>query len=370
MKLLALTLSLTIATFATSAGQSKLALKQYFKNEFTLGVAVSEDQIMGKTSTATEIFSRHFNSITAENVMKWESIHPSPDKYNFVPADAMIKLAENNDAEVIGHTLVWHSQTPDWVFTDESGTPVSKQTLIATMKAHIFEVAGRYKGRVDGWDVVNEALNEDGTLRDSKWRQIVGDEYIELAFQFAHEAAPAAKLYYNDYNLFKPEKRQGVLKLIERLKKAGIPIHGIGIQGHYALDYPDLNQLEDSIEAFASQGVEVMITELDVSVLPFPDEENMGADVSLNLALNNEMNPYSDGLPVAIAKQTADRYAALFALFRRHSDSLSRITFWGVTDKQSWRNDWPMKGRADYPLWFDRNGKLKPFVKEIVISGH
>jgi len=233
------------------------------------------------------------------------------------------------------------------------------------MEDHITTVVSRYRGRVPSWDVVNEALNEDGTMRESKWHTIIGEDYIELAFDFAHKADPDAKLYYNDYNLFKPEKRNGALALVQRIQAQGIPVHGIGMQGHYGLGYPnDLADIEASVVAFAQVGT-VMITELDVSVLPFPEAGSEGADISIDMALNQRYNPYESGLPQAIERQFNDQYLALFQIFLKHADKISRVTFWGVSDTQTWRNDWPMKGRTDYPLMIDRNNQLKPVAYEL-----
>jgi endo-1,4-beta-xylanase len=212
---------------------------------------------------------------------------------------------------------------------------------------------------------VNEALNEDGSLRDSKWRQIIGDDFIEKAFEFASKAAPNAELYYNDYNLFKPEKRAGAVRIAANLLKKGIRIDGIGEQAHYDLN-PPVQQLNDSIEAFASLGLKVMITELDISVLKFPDESKMGADVSLNFALQESFNPYSMGLPMDVEKKLHDAYASVFEVLLKHHKVIYRVTFWGLTDADSWRNGWPMKGRTDYPLLIDRNHQVKPFVSELL----
>ena len=250
-------------------------------------------------------------------------------------------------------------------FQNKAGTDATRDELLSRMKEHINTVAGRYGEDIGAWDVVNEALNEDGSMRDSKWRQIIGDDFIAKAFEFSALAAPNSKLYYNDYNLFKPEKREGVIKLVKQLQAKGIRIDGIGIQGHYALDYPDLQQLEDSIVAFAALGVDVMLTELDVSVLPFPDEENQGADISLDIELQDKYNPYPNGLPNDVNEQLAQRYHEIFALLAKHKEKIGRVTFWGVHDGQTWRNGWPMSGRSDYPLFFDRNLTLKSFVADL-----
>jgi endo-1,4-beta-xylanase len=233
------------------------------------------------------------------------------------------------------------------------------------MEEHINTVIGHFKGSVPSWDVVNEALNEDGSMRATKWQQIIGNDYVEKAFEFAHKADPQAKLYYNDYNLFKPEKRAGVVWLVKSLQDKGIPVHGIGMQGHYGLDHPeDLTQIENSILAYAELG-DVMVTELDMTVLPFPAKGDEGADTSINLELKAKYNPYTEGLPADIQAIQNQRYLDIFRIFLKHQEKISRVTFWGVNDAQSWRNGWPMQGRTDYPLMIDRNGDFKPVVFEL-----
>lgn len=345
------------------------SLKEAYQQSFAIGTAMSEVQILNKEPGTLALVAKHFNAVTAENSMKWESIQPQEGVFNFSVTDAMMQYAEEHDISVIGHVLLWHEQTPAWVFEGPDGQLASKSLLLSRLKHHVDTVMGRYKGRIHGWDVVNEALNEDGSLRTSKWYQILGEDYIETIFQMAHEADPEAELYYNDYNLFKPEKRAGVLKLISKLKERNIPLHGIGEQGHYGFNYPDLQQLEDSIVAFADAGQAVMITELDISVLPFPDQKNMGADISLNLTLQQEFNPYANALPKNVDDELTANYARLFNIFLRHKESIKRVTFWGVSDKQTWRNDWPMKGRTDYPLLFDRENKPKGVVAELILLG-
>lgn len=341
------------------------SLKEAYQGLFMLGVAINQNQATSKDQEGAALAAQHFSVLTAENDMKWESIEPSENQFTWQGADALIEFASKNKQDVIGHTLVWHSQTPDWVFEASPGVPATRELLLARMENHINAVAGRYKGKIVGWDVVNEALNEDGSLRDSKWRQIIGDDFIEKAFEFAAKADPSAQLYYNDYNLFKPEKRAGAMRMAANLVKKGIRIDGIGEQAHYDLN-PPVEQLNDSIVAFSSLGLKVMITELDISVLKFPDESQMGADVSLNFALQESFNPYSKELPEAVKTKLQQAYSSVFAVLLKHHKVIDRVTFWGVTDADSWRNGWPMKGRTDYPLLFDRNHQAKPFVAEML----
>lgn len=356
----------SLLTGSAYAQDQSSSLQAAYSQHFSIGTALSATQIQGKEPGILELVKQQFSAVTAENVMKWEIIEPVEGQFNFTAADAMIAFAEANKINVIGHVLLWHEQTPAWVFQDAKGQPASKELVLSRLKNHINVVMGRYKGRILGWDAVNEALNEDGTLRQSNWYKALGQDYIATVFELAHQADPKAQLYYNDFNLFKPEKRAGVLKLVAALKAKNVPIYGIGEQGHYSLDYPQLQQVEDSIVAFANTGLKVMITELDISVLPFPDPENIGADISLNMKLKQEFNPYADGLPKAVSEQLTEKYLQFFELFLRHSDSIDRVTLWGVNDNQSWRNNWPMKGRTDYPLLFDRKNQPKEVVPQLI----
>jgi endo-1,4-beta-xylanase len=295
--------------------------------------------------------------------MKWERIHPEPGVYDFEIADSIVAFGERHGMEIVGHTLVWHSQTPRWVFEDGQSNPVGRDTLLARMRDHIQTVVGRYRGRVVGWDVVNEALNDDGTLRDSPWRRIIGDDYIAKAFEFTYEADPDAGLYYNDYSLPNEPRRIGAVALIRRLQEDGVPITGIGMQGHYQLDWPSVGQLDSSIVAFSALGIEVMITELDMNVLP---AFQWGAEISDTAAWRAELDPYTEGLPDSVQQVQAEHYAELFGVFLNRSDAITRVTFWGVTDASSWKNNWPIPGRTNYPLLFDRMGQPKPAFDAVI----
>lgn len=334
--------------------EAEKSLKAAFADSFLIGTALSEDQLQEKGAAEQALIRREFNAYTPENVMKWEAIHPEPDRYNFKPGDRLVRLARKNGAQVYGHTLVWHSQTPAWVFEDQAGNEIGREALIARMKDHIFQVVGHFKGQVTGWDVVNEALNEDGSLRPSPWYQIIGPEYLELAFRFAHEADPAAELYYNDYNIEQPAKRAGAIALVKSLQEKGIRVDAVGIQGHWHLDGPSEAVVEDSIKEFAALGVKVNITELDVSVLPNPQ---WGAN--LDQAERQRLDPYTSGLPEEMKASLATRYARLFGVFLAQAAVMDRITFWGVHDGQSWLNYWPIRGRTNHPLLFDRNYRPK-----------
>ena len=359
---------LALAALPALADHHETTLRAAFADAFLVGAAVSRDQVMGKDPEAMKLAAKQFNTLTGENVMKWEKIEPRENHFDWEGADALVDFAAANNMEVAGHVLVWHQQTPDWVFEDGKGGPATREQLLARMKNHIDQVVGRYRGRVQSWEVVNEALNEDGTLRVTPWLEIIGEDYLEKAFEFAHQADPEAKLYYNDYNLFKPEKAAGARKLIQSLRDKGLVVHGAGMQGHYGWDNPaDIGEFEAALAGFANMGLEVYITELDVSVIPFPDPENWGADISLNMELNAQYNPYPDGLPDDMAQKQAKQYKALFQVLLDHKDAVGRVTFWGINDGHSWKNGWPMQGRTDYPLLFDRDNKPKAVFYEVIV---
>lgn len=258
---------------------------------------------------------------------------------------------------------MWHSQLPRWFCTDSEGKNVSPEVLKQRMKDHIYTVVGRYKGRVKGWDVVNEAIIEDGSYRKTKFYEILGEEFIPLAFQYAHEADPDAELYYNDYGMNVEGRRNTVVKMVKDMKEKGLRVDAIGMQGHMGMDYPDIKEFEESIWAFASTGAKVMITEWDMSALPTAKQ---GANISDTVAYRKILNPYPEALPDSVSEQWNARMEAFFNLFIKHSDVITRVTAWGVTDGDSWKNDFPVRGRRDYPLLFDRSYQPKPFVTELI----
>ena len=351
----------------TDSNIENAALKDAFKNNFHIGVALSLDQILGKEPKTIEIVEKHFNSITPENILKWEEVHPEPNRYNFDAADRFVEFGEKNKMHIIGHTLVWFHQTPDWVFQDEAGKSLSSDALLERMKDHIFTVMGRYKGRIHGWDVVNEAISQDGQFRKSKWFEILGEDHIIKAFEYAHQADPDAELYYNEYDFEIKSKCEGVIRLIKNLQSKGIRLEGIGIQGHWFLDYPNIEDIENYVLALSDLGVNLMITELDVSALPFYPVDSQAVDISsFDTELRKKYNPYTHDLPESVQQDLANRYAGLFSLFLKHREKFSRVTFWAVHDRQSWRNYLPIRGRTDYPMLFDRNCKPKPALDAII----
>lgn len=345
--------------------EKKQTLKDALEGKFYMGAALNERQISGRDSLSIQIVKKHFNSIVAENCMKSERIQPEEGKFNWDLADRFVEFGEKNNMHIVGHTLIWHSQAPRWFFTDENGNDVSREVMIERMKKHIHTVVGRYKGRVHGWDVVNEAIVEDGSFRKSKFYEIIGEEFIELAFQFAAEADPDAELYYNDYGMGNPGRRKGVTEMVKNLQSKGIKIDGIGMQGHLNLESLNLEEFEKSIVAFSELGVNVMITEFDLTILPFPTRETT-ADVGLRAEYEARMNPYANGFTEEALTEWNEACADIFRLFLKHHDKISRVTTWGVTDNHSWKNNWPIRGRTDYPLLFDRDYQPKPVVQTII----
>lgn len=344
-------------------------LKSAYAGHFRVGAALNANQFSGVDAKGAALTKSQFNTISPENVLKWEVVHPQLATFDFSQSDKYVEFGEANGMFVIGHTLVWHSQTPRWVFQDADGKPLTRDALLARMHDHISTVVGRYKGRIKGWDVVNEALNEDGTLRKSQWQTIIGDDFIAKAFQFAHEADPAAELYYNDYNLEYPAKRKGAAELVKKLKAQGITITAVGSQAHDKLFLPSSVAGHDTtIAVLGALGVKVNITELDVDVLPAATQ-NRTADVSLSVqqqAGANAANPYAAGLPDSVQRALTKRYTDLFAVFLKHPGVVDRVTFWGVGDGDSWLNNWPMRGRTSYPLLFDRQDQPKPAFEAVM----
>ncbi|MDV7140562.1 endo-1,4-beta-xylanase [Maribacter sp. TH_r10] len=343
--------------------KSEISLKDHFKGSFLIGAAINDGHIDRSDSLGIQLLEKEFNSITAENIMKWMYVHPEKDSYFFDTTDKFVALGQENGMYIVGHNLVWHSQLAEWV------NPIKDSLEMATLlKNHINTIVSRYKGKIDAWDVVNEALNEDGTLRESVFSNTMGDSFLEVAFKEAAKTDPDAELIYNDYNLWKPEKRDGVVRLVKKLQEKGAKIDGVGIQAHWSLEGPSIEDIENSIIAFSELGVKVSFTELDVTVLPNPWDLD-GAAVNQNY---NEfegdptMNPYPNGLPDSVKLQLSNRYQDIFNLFTKHKDKINRVTFWGVQDGQSWLNNWPINGRTNYPLFFDRNYQPKKVYTDII----
>jgi len=366
--------SLTLAVLAacssgtpstTATPSSSRSLKDAYAGSFMVGAALNQAQFNEQDQRGVAIVKSQFNTITPENILKWENVHPRLGEYAFAEPDRYVGFGERNGMFIVGHTLVWHSQTPRWVFFDANGNRVSRDTLLARLRDHIHTVVGRYKGRIKGWDVVNEAVDEDGSLRKSLWHEIIGPDYIEKAFQWANEADPQAELYYNDYSVENAPKRNGIVNLVRNLQSKGIRVTAVGLQGHNRLEWPTLAQQDSTIAAFAALGVKVAITELDIDVLPRATRAQT-ADVSVSAAPSAGLSPYTAGLPDSVQQALAKRYADLFGVYMKHRGTVTRVTFWGVADGDSWLNGWPVRGRTSYPLLFDRAGQPKPAFHAVI----
>lgn len=367
-------LTLIACTTKSSEKNNSSVLKTVYKDAFLMGCAVNEEISSGKDTVSQKIILEQFNSITPENVMKAEVIYPKPGVYNFKPADDYVAFGQKNHLFTIGHTLVWHNQTPSWFFQDKKGNPNTPEAQIDRLREHIKLVAGRYAGKVQAWDVVNEVIDNDGSYRSSTaWVKSVGsgDELVKNAFKFASEYAPNTELYYNDFNVWRPEKRDGIMRLVRMLQKEKIRIDGVGIQAHWGLNYPKTEYIEALIDSIHSLGVKVMITELDVDVLPLTKEGQIIGSGLLHPQFQLEefktfLDPYQKGLPDAQQKALADRYAELFDIFYKKRDKIDRVTVWGLHDGMSWKNNYPIDKRTNYPLLFDRNKKPKPAFEAVL----
>lgn len=371
-------LLLPIAAFLSgcaqnSAKETPATLQEAYQDAFLMGTALNEEIAAGLDPASKAVVLKHFNTITAENVMKIEPINPEPGVYNFGPADEFVEFGEQHGMYIVGHTLVWHNQTPAWFFNDEQGQPNTPEAQIERMRQHIEKVAGRYVGRVHAWDVVNEVIDNDGSYRPTTWVQSVGDgdEMVKWAFKFASQYAPDAELYYNDFNAWRPEKRDGIVRMVKKLQAEGVRIDGIGIQGHWGLNFPKTEYIQAAIDAYADLGLKVMITELDVDVLPLTREGQIIGTGMMDPQFQLEefreyLDPYAGGLPEDVEQQLADRYAELFQIFYDNRDKIHRVTLWGVHDGMSWKNDYPVPGRTNYPLLFDRDRQPRPAVDAVL----
>jgi endo-1,4-beta-xylanase len=333
--------------------QSK-GLKDYYKNYFPIGVAVSAGDLKNPGESALVL--SQFNSLTPENAMKMAPIHPEENRYNWKDADSIVAFAQEHGLKIRGHNLCWHEQTPRWLFKDSAGNLVTKEVLLKRLKDHITTVVNRYKGKIYAWDVVNEAIDDDSTkfLRNSLWFKICGEDFIAKAFEYAHEADPGAVLFYNDYNTERPEKRERVYQLLKKLVNAGVPINAVGIQAHWSIYEPEQKELIATIKKFSSLGLKIQITELDVSVYPW--EKNRRA-----------MRPgESDAYTAELEKQQADKYAEVFKIFREYRNVITGVTFWNISDGNTWLDRYPVAGRKNYPLLFDQNLKPKKAYWKVV----
>jgi len=329
-------------------------LKDYYADHFKIGAAVTPGAL--KTDEA-QLILQQFNSITAENAMKIGPIHPKENEYNWSGADAIAAFAKKNNMKMRGHTLLWHRQTPDWLFKDAAGNPATKEVLLQRLKDHITTVVKRYKGTIYAWDVVNEAISDNAGeyYRPSPWYKICGEEYIAKAFQYAHEADPDALLFYNDYNEINAVKREKIIRMINGLRDAGIPIHGVGLQGHWGLNEPSREQLDKTVLDFSKLGLLLHVTELDISVYPQEHDARDRKPEDDNTVFTEEKE-----------KKQMEVYKMCFEVFRKYKDAISSVTFWNISDRHSWLDNFPVRGRKNYPLLFDKDLKPKKAFWEVV----
>lgn len=312
-------------------------LRDYFFEDgyFDIGVAIAPQSL--DKPAEVDLIKRHMNSLTAENAMKWSSIEPNEGNFNWNDADKIVDFAVENGLKVRGHTLCWHQQVPDWVFED-NGNEAAKELVLERLRNHIAAVVGRYKGKIYAWDVVNEAIDDGGGYRNSKWYSICGEDYIFEAFKAAREADPDAILFYNDYNATVPQKSYSIGQLLEELISREL-VDGMGLQGHWNLDEPYLSRIRDAFDAYAALGLELQITELDI---------NTGSATEYNSTVESKQ------------KSAYKRY---FQEFRDYKDAITSVTFWGLTDDHSWLNQ-PQK--PNFPLLFDKDYEPKAPYFDVV----
>ena len=357
-------------------------LKDAYRDYWYTGVSVNQWQVEADLTGANEhnvtgqvsndqtkdwdIITQNFNFVVAENCMKCEVIHPKEGVYDFTLADKFVDKAKAAGLKVLGHCLIWHSQCAPWFHYDDKGNLVSADVLKKRMREHIYTIVNHFRGRIDAWDVVNEAFEDDGTPRKSLFYQILGTDYIPLAFQYAHEADPNVELYYNDFSMNKAPKVEGVADFFRPLIRQGLPVTAIGMQGHLILeDNNYIQEYEHSINTIVATGVPTFFSELDISVLPNPYGFS-GANVSDRFAYRPEMDPYKKGLSKQQEQAIEDFWLSFYRMLLPHHKDILRVNFWCLNDANSWRNDFPIKGRTDYATLFDRQNRPKPFVQKLI----
>ncbi len=335
---------------------SKRGLKDYFGKYFDMGVAVDMRSLSGQDSA---LIVREFNSVTPENALKIGPVHPTEEGYNWKNGDAIVAFAQQNQLKIRGHNLLWHyeSQTPKWIFKNKDGSTASKELVLQRLKDHITTVVSRYKGKIYAWDVANEVISDQPNeyLRPSEWLKICGEEYISKAYQWAHEADPAALLFYNDYNEINPQKRAKIYRLVNSLQQAGVPIHGVGLQAHWAINEPSRSQLDTTLQQFAQLNIPIHITELDISVYPKEHSSRAASGTEVNTTFTSQ-------------KEAAQlqQYKMCFELFKKYKNNISSVTFWNLSDRYSWLDNFPVKNRKDYPLLFDEQLNPKKAYWEVL----
>jgi endo-1,4-beta-xylanase len=385
-------LAVILIATAAPAQTTKPTLKDAYKDHFQVGVAINRtiatdtdvradnvNRTREQVGKDIALVKEQFNQVSPENDLKWALIHPreGADGYDFAPADAFVNFGLSNNMYIVGHTLIWHSQTPNWVFAGtnpppevDANTPggrpgrgrfgyngprASREELLERMRDHIHTVVGRYKGKIKSWDVVNEALADGGTnvLRNSLWLQIIGPDFIAKAFEYAHEADPDAILRYNDYGLESPGKRRKLITLIKSLQEQGVPVHAIGSQAHVNAS-TSFETMDESLAEMKTLGLPIHITELDVNTAS-------GGQRSTSADITTSASTTEGGLVDDAVRRQADAYAGIFRAFLKHRDAVKVITFWGANDAVSWR----ARGR---PLLFDGNNEPKPAFDSVILE--
>lgn len=362
------------AVLLMGQNSSPRTLKEAYGGAFKVGCAVNSGIVSGRNAKAVGILRDNFNAISPENDLKPEVLHPARDRWNFGPADRYVRFGKEHGMFVLGHTLIWHNQTPSFFFTHDDGTPNSRDEMREVLRSYIETVMKHFDGKIDAWDVVNEIIGDDGNYRSTVWTNAFegdGDEIVRLAFKYAGEYSPGTELYYNDFNMWRPAKRDGVMRMIRMLQKEGIRIDGVGIQAHWGLNYPKNEYIEACIDSFATLGIKVMVTELDVDVLPI-SREGQVIGRSLNDPLyqleefEEYLDPYKNGLPQDVDRQLTDRYSEIMGIFYRKRDKIDRVTFWGMDDGMSWKNGSPIPNRTNYPLLWNRGLEPKAAYKAVL----
>ncbi len=349
MKKTIATLILCMALFQSHAQQFLPTLKEAYQEQFLMGVAVNQRNI--SVPEQMELIRQQFNSMTAENDMKPQPTEPAEGQFNWNGADRVANFCRQNGIKLRGHCLVWHNQIGNWMFTDSTGQTVSKELLLKRIERHIEAIVNRYKDVVYCWDVVNEAITDDPhaecPYRQSRLYQIAGDDFIRCAFRAARKADPNALLFYNDYNECDKFKRQRIYNMVKEMKADGVPIDGIGMQGHYNVFGPSEAEVDSTIALYRKVVDHIHITELDVRV-----DSKMGGQ------LNN--NGETAQLSPELVAQQEQQYARLFRAFSKHADVVDCVTFWNLSDRDSWL------GSDKYPLLFDKNYKPKKAYELVV----
>ena len=374
----------TLPLFATGTVSAQ-TLREAYRDYWYTGVSVNQWQVKADNGEGRKfdvtghisndqtadwpLIVNNFNWVVAENCMKCEVIHPQEGVYDFTLADQFVDKAKAAGLKVQGHCLIWHSQCAPWFHFDEKGNLVSPEVLKKRMREHIYTIVSHFKGRVDAWDVVNEAFEDDGSPRQSLFYKILGTDYIPLAFQYAHEADPSIQLFYNDFSMNKATKVEGVARFFRPLIQQGLPITAIGMQGHMILednvDNSVIKQYEHSINTIAALGVPTFFSELDLSVLPNPYGFS-GANISDAFTYRPEMDPYKEGLTKEQEAKIEQFWVDFYKMLIPHHKDILRVNFWCLNDADSWRNDFPIKGRTDYATLFDRQNQQKPFVQRLI----